>query len=85
MVLGDLCDPDYVGRASLFLDCFGGVDTVVSSVITQSEQTFFPCFPCVGDSLNENLTSPQRELLLWHWKLGINMYRVQELMREQTF
>ena len=67
------------------LDCFGGVDTVVSSVITQSEQTFFPCFPCVGDSSNENLTSPQRELLLWHWKLGINMYRVQELMRERTF
>ncbi len=40
------------------LDCFKGVDTVVSSVITQSEQTFFPCFPCVGDSLNENLSSP---------------------------
>jgi hypothetical protein len=67
------------------LDCFEGVDTVVSSVITQSEQTFFPCFPYVGDSSNENLSSPQRELLLWHWKLGINMYRVQELMREQTF
>ena len=67
------------------LDFFGEVDSVVSSVITRSEQTFFPCFPCVGDSSNENLTSPQRELLLWHWKLGINMYRVQELMREQTF
>ena len=70
--------------------CFGffsgGVNTVVSSVVTQSEQTFFPCcFPCVGDSANENLTSPQRELLLWHWTLGINMYRVQELMRERTF
>jgi hypothetical protein len=46
------------------LDFFGEIDKVVSSISTQSEQTFFPCFPCVGDSENKNLTSPQRELLL---------------------
>jgi hypothetical protein len=67
------------------LDFFGEIDKVVSSIFTQSEQTFFPCFPYVGDSENKNLTSPQRELLLWHWKLGINMYWVQELMHERTF
>jgi hypothetical protein len=67
------------------LDFFGEIDKVVSSIFTQSDQTFFPCFPCIGDSENHNLTSPQRELLLWHWKLGINMYWVQELMRERTF
>ena len=67
------------------LDFFGEIDKVVSSIFTQSDQTFFPCFPCIGDSENKNLTSPQRELLLWHWKLGINMYWVQELMRERTF
>ncbi len=69
------------------LDFFGEIDKVVSSIFTQSEQTFFPCFPCVGNSENKNLTSPQtqRELLLWHWKLSINMYWVQELMRERTF
>ena len=67
------------------LDFFGEIDKVVSSIFTQSDQTFFPCFPCVGDSENKNLTSPQRELLLWHWKLGINMYRVQELMHERMF
>jgi hypothetical protein len=22
---------------------------------------------------------------MWHWKLGINIYRVQKLMRERTF
>jgi hypothetical protein len=64
---------------------FWEIDKVVSSIFTQSEQTFFPCFPCVADSENKILTSPQRELLLWHWKLGINMYWVQELMRERTF
>jgi hypothetical protein len=58
---------------------------VVSSIFTQSEQTFFPCFPCVCNSKNENLTSSQRELLLWHWKLVINMYWAQELIHERMF
>ena len=31
---------------------------------------------------NEHLTSAQKELLLWHWRLGVSMHRVQELMRE---
>jgi hypothetical protein len=67
------------------LDFFGEIDKVVSSIFTQSEQTFFPCFPCVGNLENKKLTSTKRELLLWHWKLGINMYWVQELMHERTF
>jgi hypothetical protein len=68
------------------LDFFGEIDkVVVSSILTQSEQTFFPCFPCVGNSENKKLMSPQRELLLWHWKLGINMYQVQELMCKRMF
>jgi hypothetical protein len=68
--------------------CFGflgEIDTVVSSSFTQSEDTFFPCFPCVSNSENNDLTSSQRELLLWHWKLGINVYQVQKIMRERTF
>jgi hypothetical protein len=66
------------------LDFFREIEEVVSSIVSQSEQTFFPCILCVGNSENKNLTSPQRELLLWHWKLGINMYhRVQELMRDR--
>jgi hypothetical protein len=67
------------------LDFFWEIDKVVSSIFTQSEKTFFPCFPCVGNSENTKLTSPQKELLLWHWKLGINMYWFQELMHERTF
>ena len=34
---------------------------------------------------NENLSMPQKELLLWHWKLGIGMQRVQSMMRKRTF
>ena len=37
---------------------------------------------CVGDVENENLSVGQRELLLWHWKLGIGMQQVQAMMRD---
>jgi hypothetical protein len=65
------------------LDFFGEIDKAVSTIVTQLVQTFFPCFLCVGNSENKNLTSSQRELFLWHWKLGINMYWVQELMHKR--
>ena len=45
-------------------------------------QTQAMCCPCVGDDSNENLTGPQRELLLWHWKLGVSMSRIQQMMVE---
>jgi hypothetical protein len=38
--------------------------------------------PCVGTDGNANLSGPQKELLTWHWKLGISMQRIQEMMRE---
>ncbi len=41
----------------------------------------FGCaFLKVSFNANANLSSAQKELLLWHWKLGISMQRVQELM-----
>jgi hypothetical protein len=58
------------------LDFFGEIERSVSSIVSNAESNCFPCFPYVGDSENANLTYPQRELLLWHWKLGISMYRV---------
>ena len=38
-------------------------------------------FSNVSSEANQNLSSAQKELLLWHWKLGISMQRIQELMR----
>jgi hypothetical protein len=37
-------------------------------------------FPSVADPSNINLTPGQKELLLWHWRLGISMSHTQELM-----
>jgi hypothetical protein len=34
----------------------------------------------VATDPNVNLSSAQKELLLWHWKLGISMQQIQELM-----
>ena len=39
---------------------------------------------CVSSAANQNLTAAQKELLLWHWKLGIGMRRIQSLMRPRT-
>jgi hypothetical protein len=36
--------------------------------------------PLVADPSNVNSTPGQKELLLWHWRLGISMSRIQELM-----
>ncbi len=43
------------------------------------------CGPCVGATGNENLSAPQKELLKWLWKLGISMYRIQEMMCERHY
>jgi hypothetical protein len=43
------------------------------------------CGLCIGASENGNLSGPQKELLKWHWKLGIAMYRIQEMMRERHY
>ncbi len=37
-------------------------------------------FPLVVDPTNADLTPGQKELLLWHWRLGVSMSRIQELM-----
>jgi hypothetical protein len=43
------------------------------------------CGPCVGSQADKNLSGPQKKLLRWHWKLGISMYRIQEMMRERHY
>ena len=36
------------------------------------------CCTCMGDDANTNLSAPQRELLLWHCKLGCSMKQVHQ-------
>ncbi len=40
---------------------------------------------CVGTPANKNLFGPQKEILKWHWKLGIGMYCIQTLMCERHY
>jgi len=39
----------------------------------------------VGAAENENTSAAQKELLKWHWKLGVGTYRIQEMMRERHY
>lgn len=41
--------------------------------------------PCVASQDNINLTAAQKELLRWHWKLGILMRHIQERMQLQRY
>ena len=43
------------------------------------------CGPCVGYSENHNFSNAQKELLLWHWKWGISINHIQEMMKPQQF
>jgi hypothetical protein len=67
------------------LDFFGKINISVLSIVANAVSHCFSCFPCKNDSENAILTSPQRELLLWHWILGISMHCVQELMQKRTY
>ena len=52
--------------------------TEVEVILTDEFDKFSQfCGPCVGYSENQNVTDPQKELLICHWKLGISMYRIQ--------
>jgi hypothetical protein len=62
------------------LDYFGSL-----SLSGQSTQDLFPSFECAGGLVNKNLTMAQKELLLWHWKVGMGMQRLQAMMRNRTF
>ncbi len=39
----------------------------------------------MGAAENVNNSAAQKELLKWHWKLGIGIYRIQEMMRERHY
>ncbi len=40
---------------------------------------------CGSTPASENLSGPQKELLKWHWKLGIGMYSIQSLVCERHY
>jgi hypothetical protein len=67
------------------LDYFANVSVHRAVSTSSSLRGIFSSLPCVGGSENENLTMAQKELLLWHWRLGIGMQRIQTMMRNRTF
>ena len=56
----------------------------VNEIKCEIDFYFKMCCPCVGVEENANLTDTQKELLLWHCKLGESMHWIQELMHVHT-
>ena len=77
------------------LDLFGDLQTsndMINSnngyeLMVKNEFEHYTQFygPCVGITENENLSNAQKELLLWNWRWGISMHRIQDLMTPQRF
>jgi hypothetical protein len=63
------------------LDYFANVSVDQNLSTLSRKQGPVSIFPCVGGLKTENLSMPQEELLLWHWKLGIGMQRLQAMMQ----
>ena len=65
------------------IDFMGRWSSHHNNMFAQAEDKAFPSFfgPSVVMPNNSNFSGAQKELLLWHNKLGILMPRVQELMR----
>ncbi len=64
------------------LDYFANVSVDRNLSTLLRKQGPVSIFPCVGGLENKNLLMPQKELLLWHWKLGIGMQRPQAMMQK---
>ncbi len=67
------------------LDYFANVSVNQNLSTLSRKQHPVSSFPCVGGLKNENLSKSQKELLLWYWKLGIGMQRLQAMMRNRIF
>ena len=71
-------------RINAALDYFA--ETITQSLSMPFRmQGIFTNFSGVGGPVNENLTMAQKELLLWHWRLGVGMQRIQAMMRNRTY
>jgi len=63
---------------------FFGKWSVTEEEVNYEFDDFLHLFPCVTREENMNLTAAQKALLLWHFKLGISMQDVQQLMKSHT-
>jgi hypothetical protein len=83
-LIAELADIEPGERSTLNADYRSEASTF-DTICSHQARAFNTCFPCVADETNQQLTGPQKELLLWHWKLGINMQHVQELMHDRVY
>ena len=57
-----------------------GISVNDATFENELEYYYNSCGSCVVAPENMDITGPQKDLLLWHWKLGVSMYHIQELI-----
>ena len=81
-----LCHTPRLNALDFFHDNdLGNLGRSPQNSVLDSEHFSNFCGACVGAAENENISAAQTELLKWHWKLGIGIYRIQEMMRERHY
>ena len=60
---------------------FNPVTSAKAEHVATEHDCALRCCQCVADQTNQNLSGPQKELLLWHTKLCLNMQDLQKLMK----
>ena len=78
MAYSNLTMLDFIGDLQTSKNMINGKNDYESMVKNEFYTQLYG--PCVGTVENENLSNAQKELLLWHWRWGISMNRIQEMM-----
>ena len=77
----NLSNIDFFGDLKTSTEMVNGKRGFESMIKNEYEHYTQFCGPCVGASENKNLSNSQKDLLLWNWKWGISMHRIQEMMK----
>ncbi len=80
-----LCDTRLIALHFFHDNDLGNLGQSPQNSVLDSEHFTNFCGACVGAAENENISAAQKELLKWHWKVGVGMYRIQEMMRKRHF
>ena len=83
MAYSNLSSLDFFGDLQISSELIKGKSGYEDMVKNEFEHYTQFCGPCVGTPENKNLSNAQKELLLWHWRWGISMHRIQEIVNPQ--
>ena len=77
MAYSNFSNIEFFGDLQSSTEMVNGKRGFESMIKNEHEHYIQLCDTCFGESENKNVFNAQKELLLWHWKWGIGMHRIQ--------